>query len=193
MPENAVTPETEIALRLREMVARRGAALYGDEAVSQEQHALQCARMAEQEDAPPWLVVAALLHDIGHLLEADYGTGRARERDARHEVLGEDFLATWFGPEVTEPVRLHVAAKRYLCAVDAPYFDTLSPASKHSLMLQGGPMSDAEVAAFEREPFHTEAVRLRRWDDRAKDPEMTTPDLEHFLPAVVRCVKASEA
>jgi predicted HD phosphohydrolase len=87
-------------------------------------------------------------------------------------------------------VRLHVAAKRYLCAVEPSYFNTLSPASVHSLQLQGGPMSTEEIAEFEQSPFYPEAVRLRRWDDLAKDPEMTTAGIEHFLEFVPLCAKA---
>ena len=193
MPETPAAQEIEIAERLKEMVARTGAELYGAEAVTQEQHALQCAQLAEDEGAPPALIVAALLHDVGHLFEETFELGLEQHEDLFHEDLGEKFLAQWFGPEVTEPVRLHVAAKRYLCAVDQAYTDTLSPASKHSLMLQGGPMSTEEVTDFENERFAEEAVRLRRWDDRGKDPAMTTADLEHFLGYVGECVRPTPA
>ncbi|MCG8560377.1 MAG: HD domain-containing protein [Hyphomicrobiales bacterium] len=189
MPETSNPQAIEITERLKEMVARTGAELYGGEAVTQEQHALQCAQLAEDEDAPPALIVAALLHDIGHLFEETFELGLEQHEDLFHEDLGEKLLAQWFGPEVTEPVRLHVAAKRYLCAVDKTYADTLSPASQHSMMLQGGPMSPEDVAAFESERFSEDAVRLRRWDDRGKDPAMKTADLEHFLGYVARCAK----
>ena len=97
--------------------------------------------------------------------------------------------AQWFGPEVTEPIRLHVAAKRYLCAVEPGYFDTLSPASMHTLRIQGGPMSPREAAAFEAEPAAGAALRLRRWDDAAKDPAAKVPSFGHFEPALRRLVR----
>lgn len=184
-----ITSEPAILDTLREMIGRRGADLYGDEAVTQAQHALQCAQLAEDEGADAALIVAALLHDVGHLLEADYGSDLARQEDRYHENLGKAFLDKAFPPNVTEPVRLHVAAKRYLCAVDKAYRSTLSPASENSLQLQGGPMSDAEVAAFEALPFYAEAVRLRKWDDRGKDPQMQTGALEHFLSYVAECAR----
>ncbi len=129
--------------------AARGADAYFGEPVSQLEHALQTAYHAERENAPQWLVVAALLHDIGHLLHempehvADLGL------DSRHEDLGHAWLAQYFGPEITAPVRMHVAAKRYLCATDAGYLSLLSPASVQSLELQGGPFSEVEAHAFE--------------------------------------------
>lgn len=186
--KKAQTPD-EIAATLRQMIARKGADLYGGEQVTQEQHALQCAQLAENEGATPHLVLAALLHDIGHLHEDDFEQASSGEVDQYHEELGEKVLNGWFGPDVTEPVRLHVAAKRYLCAVEAAYFDTLSDASVHSLKLQGGPMSSEEQADFESNPFYQDAVRLRRWDDRGKDPDMQTADLDHFLALVPLCVR----
>ena len=159
---------------------RQGGAAYFGEPVSQLEHALQAAYHAESEKSPQWLVVAALLHDIGHLLHdmpehvADLGI------DARHESLGQAWLARSFGPEITAPVSLHVAAKRYLCATDPAYLELLSPASIQSLALQGGSFSAAEAAEFEQRPFAREAVRLRRWDDLAKIPGMEVPGLEHY-------------
>jgi [1-hydroxy-2-(trimethylamino)ethyl]phosphonate dioxygenase len=159
---------------------RQGDEAYFGEPVSQKEHALQAAHQAEQEGAPDSLIVAALLHDIGHLLHglpeeiADRGT------DGRHEEVGEAWLSRYFGPEVAAPCRLHVAAKRYLCAVDPEYAGQLSPASVQSLALQGGPFTSAEARDFEQRPYYREAIRLRRWDDLAKIPGLDVPGLEHY-------------
>jgi phosphonate degradation associated HDIG domain protein len=167
----------------------RGDQAYFGEPVSQKEHALQSAHQAEQEGASQSLIVAALLHDIGHLVHgmgediADQGV------DARHEDAGEAWLARHFQPEVTEPVKLHVAAKRYLCRIDQAYLGQLSRASLQSLALQGGPFTEEEAREFERHRYHREAVRLRRWDDRAKTPGLSVPELEHYrlaLEAVAR-------
>ena len=170
------------------LYARRGGATYG-EGVTQSEHALQAATLAEQEGASPELVVAALLHDIGHLLHdlpediADQGI------DTRHESLASAWLSQHFGPAVTEPVRLHVAAKRYLCATEPGYLDALSPASILSLELQGGPMSRAEAATFAGLDHAAEAVRLRRWDEAAKEAGHPTPDFPHFRPMLRRALR----
>jgi len=156
-----------------------GGDAYFGEPVSQREHALQAAHQAEQEGAPQALVVAALLHDIGHLVHGLSEDIADRGVDARHEEAGEAWLAQHFPPEVTEPVKLHVAAKRYLCR-DPQYFSELSPASVQSLALQGGPFSDDEARQFEAHRYHRQAVRLRRWDDRAKIPGLAVPDLEHY-------------
>lgn len=172
------------------LLSRGSYDLYSGERVSQLEHALQCAHFAEQAGAADGLIVATLLHDIGHILE---GGEHAAERgiDARHEALGADWLARRFGPEVSQPVRLHVAAKRYLCATDPGYFDRLSPASVRSLALQGGPMSPTEVAAFEADPFATDAVRLRQWDEQGKVVGLKTPELEYFRPRIAAALNDS--
>ncbi len=184
-----MSENSEVICTLRDMIAAKGGELYGGEAVTQEQHALQCAQLAEDEGAPDHLIAAALLHDIGHLMEHDFEDALERGEDRFHENLGNRFLGAWFGPEVTEPVRLHVAAKRYLCATDPDYFDTLSPASVQSLRIQGGTMSAEEIAEFEENPGYEDAVRLRHWDDTGKDPEMKTAGIDHFLEVVGRVVK----
>jgi phosphonate degradation associated HDIG domain protein len=172
-----------------ELFETRGAEQYGGEAVSQLQHALQCAELAERAGASPALISAALLHDIGHLLgEGDDGLAE-RGVDAIHETLGADHLMTDFTDTVSEPARLHVAAKRYLCATDKGYWDRLSPASKRSLELQGGPMSNEEAMAFAAVPFAADAVELRRWDDRGKDPDHQTPPLGYFVKYLERSLK----
>lgn len=165
------------------LLARGNYDLYSGERVSQLEHALQCARFAEQAGAEDSLIVATLLHDVGHIL-ADGEHAAARGIDTRHEQSGADFLARHFGPDVTEPVRLHVAAKRYLCATDPAYFGRLSSASVRSLALQGGPMSAPEVAAFEANPHAEAAIRLRQWDEQGKIVGMATPDLDYFRPLV---------
>lgn len=170
----------------------RGHAAYHGEAVSQTEHALQAACCAERVGASDALVVAALLHDLGHLVDDPAEDLAERQIDGRHEDAGAAWLASRFGPEVTEPVRLHVAAKRYLCAVDPQYAAGLSPASVRSLAVQGGPFTPAEAAAFAALPGAMEAVRLRRWDDAAKVPGLEVPGLEHYR-ARIEALAAREA
>jgi [1-hydroxy-2-(trimethylamino)ethyl]phosphonate dioxygenase len=179
-----------ISDRISEIFEARGGAAYFGERVSQLEHALQAAYHANSDDAAGWLVVAALLHDIGHLLHAMPEHAADLGIDARHEDLGHAWLAQYFGPEVTAPVRMHVDAKRYLCATNAEYLSRLSPASLQSLQLQGGPFSDAEARAFEQRPFARDAVRLRRWDDLAKVPGMRVPGLEHYRAAIEAAASA---
>jgi phosphonate degradation associated HDIG domain protein len=176
-----VTP-AEVLDRIDRLFAERGGAEYHGEAVSQSEHALQAAHFAEQGGGPAELVAAALLHDVGHLLHGHGEDCAERGIDDRHEDLGVRLLAQAFGPAVTEPVRLHVAAKRYLTAVRPDYLAALSPASVRSLDLQGGPMTAAEAAEFEANPHHAAAVKLREYDDRAKVVGLVTPPLSHFRP-----------
>jgi phosphonate degradation associated HDIG domain protein len=161
-----------------------GNSQYGGEAVSQLEHALQAAFFAEQEQAEPALITAALLHDVGHLLHALPDDAPEQGIDDRHEALAAQWLAKRFGPEVIEPVGLHVEAKRYLSATDPGYFQKLSPPSVLSLELQGGPMSEEETLHFEGRRSFAAAVRLRRWDDAAKVVDLVTPPLEHFAQYV---------
>ncbi len=177
-------------------LASRGHEMYGGEAVTQLQHALQCAELARRSGATAGLVTAALLHDYGHLVVNDgVGDDGAAERgiDMLHEEVAAAHLARWFGPAVTEPIRLHVAAKRYLCATSKDYFDDLSPASVASLKVQGGPFTDAEAAEFIAAPFARDAVRLRVWDDLAKDAEAATPDLDDFRVDALAALAESPA
>jgi phosphonate degradation associated HDIG domain protein len=164
--------------QIERLYRTEGAARYGMEAVSQEQHALQCAMIAEERGAAPALVAAALLHDLGHLLhEAHPGVG---QRDELHEYRALPFLRGEYPESVLQPIRLHVAAKRFLCAVDHSYEAGLSAASRHSLALQGGPFGGDELDRFLCEPYAMDAVALRRWDDVAKNPPQATPGWSHY-------------
>ena len=175
----------DIVDQILELFETCGAAAYLGEPVSQAEHALQSACLAVQEGASDALVTAALLHDIGHLLGPEDDPAE-RGIDAVHEDRGCAWLATYFGREVTEPVRLHVMAKRYLCAMDAEYRGLLSPASIRSLELQGGALGRDEAEAFEQNPNAAGAIRLRRWDDRAKIPKLDVPGVDSYGPTLRR-------
>jgi len=172
---------------LLEIFAGRATRRYGLSDVNQLQHALQAAALAEADGAPPATVLASLLHDVGHMIHRLGEDPASRGVDDVHEQLGAEWLARRFGPDVSEPVRLHVAAKRYLCTVEPDYFGKLGPDSVRSLKLQGGLMSADEVDAFRANPLHSEAVRLRRFDEAAKDPRAATPDFDHYLRHVEDC------
>lgn len=180
---------TQIVDEIVSLLEKAGAERYGMEAVSQLEHALQCAMHAERAGGSDELVVACLLHDIGHLVgEGDDGLAE-QGQDAAHEDLAADWLSRYFGPGVVEPVRLHVDAKRYLCRAEPHYWAGLSQASKTSLEVQGGTYSPDEATAFINRPHASEAILLRRWDDAAKTPKLKTPDLAYFrcfLEATVR-------
>lgn len=153
------------------------------------EHALQCAHEAERANAGDALVTAALLHDIGHFVEP---AGRlSGDIDDLHEMRAVPFLAPAFGPAVTEPIRLHVQAKRYLVALDAEHAGRLPVAALRSLRLQGGAMGVDECRVFERLPYALDAVALRRWDDRAHQPGRRTPPLAHYLPLLDRLAVAT--
>ena len=184
-------PATESPVeRLAGLFASEGAGEYLGEPVTVAQHLLQAAALAAAAGAPPALVAAALLHDAGHLRGADpladahevSGRQLMAGADNDHGERGADWLARWFPPPVTEPVRLHVAAKRYLCAVEPAYFALLSPASVYTLSVQGGPMDAAEAAAFAAAPYAADAVAVRRWDDAAKDPAADVPGFAAYRP-----------
>ncbi len=158
----------------------RGAAAYFGEAVSMTEHGLQAAHFAELEGAREIVVAAALLHDIGHLIATVPDDIADWTVDARHEATGARWLGEWFGPDVADPVRLHVRAKRYLCTTDPTYFSQLSPASVLTLKLQGGLLSADEVVAFEAEPGCRDAVVVRRCDDRGKVAGLATRRLDEY-------------
>ena len=171
-----MTPTDEIIQLFRD----HGSDAYFGEDVSQEEHALQAAHLAASQGASNTLVAASLLHDIGHLL-AGYKEDAAQHGiDDAHEDVGYRWLQQHFGDSVAEPVRLHVSAKRYLCAVDTDYLSGLSPASVLSLGLQGGPFTAGEIQEFESNPYFAEAVRLRKWDDEAKIPGLPVPGIEQY-------------
>jgi phosphonate degradation associated HDIG domain protein len=168
------------AEEILQIYAAQGAGAYLGEPVSVGEHALQSAFFAEAAGASGALVLAALLHDIGHLVEPAPEDISEWKSDARHELTGSRWLACRFGAEVYEPVRLHVPAKRYLCATEASYVKALSPASVITLKLQGGPMSPSETAAFEAEPYWQAALLVRRCDDQGKVQGLRTPDFGHY-------------
>jgi gamma-butyrobetaine dioxygenase len=184
-----MTTTTDVIDEIFSRFRTRGDASYIGEPVSQTEHALQTALAAEREGAPAILIAAALLHDIGHLLTDAPEDAAADGIDTVHEELGATWLERWFVPAVTEPARLHVAAKRYLCAVDPDYRALLSRASAESLQLQGGAMTAAEVRAFEQNPHWHDAVRVRRWDDVAKTRGLETPAVEHYRRFLVAALR----
>jgi phosphonate degradation associated HDIG domain protein len=188
----ANTPADTIAT-IRRLFLDRGHAEYGGEAVSQLQHALQAAHLARQSGAAPSLIAAALLHDIGHLLHDLPEDAAEQGIDDHHEGLAGRWLSRHFGDEVVDPVRLHVAAKRYLCAVEPMYREQLSPPSQLSLQLQGGPMTALEVELFRSSPHHEAAVSLRRWDDEAKDPDADVPEFDSYLPILEAVLAPADA
>jgi phosphonate degradation associated HDIG domain protein len=170
---------------------RYGGSAYVGEPVTLAEHMLQAADAAEKDGAEDDLVVAALLHDFGHLLHHLPENVAEQGIDTRHEDLGFHFLSQYFGDAVVQPIHLHVAAKRYLCAVDPAYLSQLSDASSLSLQLQGGPFTPEEADAFARLPHAEAAVRLRVYDDEAKIVGAVTPDLAHFRPVLERVLEGN--
>jgi phosphonate degradation associated HDIG domain protein len=180
-PETAMPHEHPVAFLLR-LFKDRGDAAYLGEPVSQTEHALQTAWAAEQAGAGSSLIVAALLHDVGHLLHDLPQNCAETGIDDAHEILGARWLEEHFGREIAELVRLHVEAKRFLCSIDPAYLGALSEASLRSLQLQGGPLMSDEASRFRKHPQAEAAVALRHFDDQAKVPGLPTPALEHFRP-----------
>jgi phosphonate degradation associated HDIG domain protein len=177
------------------LYTERAAARYGSELVSQLEHAQQCVQLARAEGAGEELAAAAFLHDIGHLA-ARRPLLVGREIDDLHQYVAVPLLRGLFGPGVLEPIRLHVEAKRFLCHAESGYWERLSPASKHSLELQGGPHTAAEATAFLEQRYARDAVRLRRWDDRAKVPGAALPPrglVARLLEGAAGCHKTAMA
>jgi [1-hydroxy-2-(trimethylamino)ethyl]phosphonate dioxygenase len=177
--------------QLFQLFTIQGQRAYFGESVSETEHALQTAHLAEQAGVDDILIVAALLHDVGHLLHGLPEDIAGKGIDGRHEESGSTWLLNYFGPEVVDPVRLHVAAKRYLCAAEPGYMAELSPASLQSLKLQGGPMTPIEMKEFEQEPHFQSAVAVRRWDDIAKIPGLVVPGLEHYRQRLLDALRTA--
>lgn len=175
---------------IRALFDEHGALAYSGEPVTQLEHALQSAAQAEAEGASEALIAASLLHDLGHLLNRQGDTPTERGIDDLHQYYALPFLRPVFDDAVLEPIRLHVDAKRCLCAIDPGYFDTLSADSVRSLQLQGGIYSADEAQTFLSKPYAEDAIRLRRWDDKAKVAGLRTPGLDHFMKVVERVMGA---
>jgi phosphonate degradation associated HDIG domain protein len=178
-----------IVNHIEDIFNRRGAESYLGEDVTMAQHMLQAAQCAEESGADESLIVAALLHDIGHYKNEIPETALAKGINNYHEEAGANFLEDYFPVSVIEPIRQHVSAKRYLCAVKLDYFERLSPASVHTLNLQGGPMNENEVKEFEKNAYLDDCVKLRYWDEGAKDPERIHPQFSYFRALVESLVK----
>jgi len=184
-----LTPDTIVAF-IADIFERRGAESYLGEQVTMSQHMLQAARLAERTGCSDDLIAAALLHDIGHYTSEFPEDAMDRNIDNRHEEAGARVLERFFPRTVTDCVRWHVDAKRYLCAVDPDYFGRLSEASVHTLRLQGGPMSEPEANAFARQENLESIIQVRMWDEGAKDPSVETPGFDHYAPLLQRLVDA---
>lgn len=172
---------------LEKLFKAHGHIEYSGEGVTQLEHALQCGQLAEEAGADEALVAAAFLHDLGHMLNLQGESPTVRGIDDQHQYFAIPFIRPLFPAAVVEPIRLHVDAKRALCALEPGYYDALSEDSKRSLALQGGTYAPAEAEAFAAKPYAKDAMRLRRWDDLAKVQGKATPDLAHYLAVVERC------
>ena len=171
---------------IRQIFMRRGSEAYLGESVTMSEHMLQCAMLAETQNASDEMIAAALLHDVGHFSNDFPKDAFEQSIDNRHEEAGAALLAPVFPDLVVDCVRHHVAAKRYLCAVDASYFSMLSEASVHTLQLQGGAMSADETLAFEEQAHLGSILQVRRWDESSKIAAKPTPPFDHYLPLIRR-------
>lgn len=187
LDKSELTPETIVDF-IGDIFRRRGADSYLGEQVTMSQHMLQGAFMAERAGAKDELIAAALLHDIGHYTSEFPEDALEKGVNNYHDSAGAAVLEPFFPKVVTDCVRHHVGAKRYLCATDPSYFDRLSAASVHSLNLQGGPMSDQEVSDFKKNPNLQDILQVRFWDEDGKDPDLETPPFEHYAPVLQRVV-----
>ena len=178
-----------IVNHIEDVFKRRGAESYLGEQVTMAQHMLQTAQCAEQAGADDSQIVAALLHDIGHYKNEISENVLAKGKNNFHEEAGANFLEDYFPSSVVEPIRQHVAAKRYLCAVKSDYFERLSPASVHTLNLQGGPMNTEEVEEFEKNDYLEQCIQLRYWDEDGKDPERKHPPFSYYRSLIESLVK----
>lgn len=186
-PEELIDQQSVVD-RILMLFRERGEQHYG-ERITQREHALQTAQLARLAGEPPALVIACLLHDLGHLLP-DVPESVARERDLFHEDQGARWLEPYYPEQITEPIRLHVAAKRYLCWKDPAYYRGLSAASQQSLALQGGPMTPDEARQFESHPHYLAAIRLRGYDDQGKTPDLELPELGEFASELRRWLRS---
>lgn len=185
--DNAETKEEKVDIIVN-YITVNGQTNY-DEMVTQYQHAVQSAFLAKSQGFGEEMVTAALLHDLGHLLADEHDNHDAfLQEDLNHEQLAATYLKDQFSDKVLDPIRLHVNAKRYICTTDKAYYETLSNASKKSFAVQGGFMSETEVAEFEKEIHYKEAVTLRHWDDRAKQSEIIVPLIETYRQDILSCI-----
>lgn len=177
-----MTDTNSILAKISRLFDDHGNDWYMGEPVTMAEHMLQSAFFAQQSGADDELIIAALLHDIGHYT-SEYAEDCLQQGiDNEHEDSAADFLKTHFPKRVLDAIRLHVASKRYLCAIKPEYYEVLSEASKESLAVQGGPMNTKEVTQFETEPYHQDAVKVRYWDDAGKQDSLTVPDFDHYIP-----------
>ena len=188
LPAPTAHPETIVQALIR-LFRERGDAAYVGEPVSQTEHAVQTAMLAERAGADSSLIAAALLHDVGHLLHSEMEDCALNGIDSSHEEVGAQVLSRYFGSKTVEPMRLHVAAKRYLCATDPVYFSRLSEASVRSLQLQGGPFTEAEAREFAANPEFERALALSRWDEEAKIKDLAIPPVEHYRDDLLRALR----
>jgi len=184
---------SDIVALIEDIFYRRGADSYLGESVTMSQHMLQAAQLAEKESASDELVVAALLHDIGHYTNEFPEDALEQGINNLHDEAGASIMINHFPPLVIDCIRYHVDAKRYLCATDNDYYDQLSEASQHTLALQGGPMNTMEVAKFENNPHLEAIVKVRRWDDLAKDAQRETPPFAWYKPRLMKVAIQADA
>lgn len=181
---NAIAEQHPFIQTLVNLFNDQGNLTYGED-ITQIEHAVQCAELAVRAGESDELICAALLHDIGHLMAAtDIAFG-----NYKHDTIGADYLAPYFSKAVTEPIKLHAQAKRYLCTVEKGYFEALSAASVDSLNHQGGLMNEQELEAFAAGEYFEDAIKLRRWDDEGKSLELSKQSIEHYVPHVIAALK----